>query len=217
MGAAIIAAASAAASLASSLWGAHKSAEANGKTQAQIRAEKAANDAWYRRKYNEDYSNTAAGQNMIRMARDYARENWQKAQGAAAVAGGTDEASARAKESGNRMIGNAIANMDAADTQRKDNIERQYRSTDSELNMQQKQAEQQKADNIAQAASNASNALASGANAIYGAVGSGANNINSVGDSGKLLGNPTMANGMLNLDKMIKSSQYYRKGTYTQV
>jgi hypothetical protein len=57
---------------------------------------------------------------MIRLAKDYADRNWRKAQGAAAVGGGTDAATAMAKESGNRMVGDTVAHMSAMDTARQD-------------------------------------------------------------------------------------------------
>jgi hypothetical protein len=57
---------------------------------------------------------------MIRLAKDYADRNWKKAQGAAAVGGGTDAATAMAKESGNRMVGDTVAHMSAMDTARQD-------------------------------------------------------------------------------------------------
>lgn len=150
-------------SLASTIFGGSASARAARRAERQLAQEKADNAAWYRRRYNEDYIDTAAGQNMMRMAREAARENWQKASGAAAVAGGTDAATAMAKEAGNRMVGNAVANIAANDTARKDSADASYRAENARLTQQQIQNQQQKAAAIAQAAGGASDAFLSGA------------------------------------------------------
>lgn len=151
------------ASLAASLFGGAKAAEEQRKAEAELRAEKARNEAWYNRRYNENYADTAAGQNMIRMAKDAAREQWRREAGAAAVAGGTDAAAAQAKEAGNRMVGDAIAEMAAKDTARKDNVDAAYRAEKSRLTQQQMALDQQKAQNIANVAGGVSDALMTGA------------------------------------------------------
>lgn len=151
------------ASLASSIWGGVKAAKQQREAERRLSEEKAANDAWYNRRYNESYADTAAGQNMIRMAKDYARENWKKAAGARAVGGGSDAEVAEAKAEGNRMVGNAIAQIAATDTARKDNADAAYRAEKARLTQQQIAIDQQKAQNIADTASGMSNALASGA------------------------------------------------------
>ena len=156
------------ASLASSIWGGIQSNKAQKEAERRLANEKAANDAWYNRRYNESYADTAAGQNMIRMAKDFARENWKKAAGAAAVGGGTDAEVALQKEAGNRMVGNAIAQMAATDTARKDNVDASYRARQSQLNQQQMSLDQQRAANISQVASGVSDALISGATYLEG-------------------------------------------------
>lgn len=161
------------ASLAASLFGGAKAAEEQRKAEAELRAEKARNEAWYNRRYNENYADTAAGQNMIRMAKDAARENWQREAGAAAVAGGTDAAAAQAKEAGNRMVGDAVAEMAAKDTARKDNVDAAYRAEKSRLTQQQMALDQQKAQNIANVAGGVSDALAAGAAYAEGSPGGG--------------------------------------------
>lgn len=156
------------ASLAASIWGGAKAADQQREAERRLAAEKAANEAWYHRRYNEHTIDTAAGQNMIRMAKDYARENWKKAQGAAAVGGGTDAAVAEAKEAGNRMVGNAIASIEAQDVARKDNVDAAYRSRQSQLTQQQMAIDQQKAQNIASVTGGVSDALMSGAQYLAG-------------------------------------------------
>lgn len=151
------------ASLASSIFGGMKAADQQRKAERELQAEKDKNEAWYNRRYNESYADTAAGQNMIRMARDYARENWKKAQGAAAVGGGTDAATAMAKEQGNKMVGDTIASIAATDTARKDNVDAAYRAEKSRLSQQQMAIDQAKAQNISNVAGAAGDALMTGA------------------------------------------------------
>lgn len=151
------------ASLATSIFGGIQSAKAQREAQRRQAEEKAKNDAWYSRRYNEHTIDTAAGQNMIRMAKEAARENWKKAEGAAAVGGASEAATAMAKESGNRMIGNTIAQIEAQDTARKDNVDAAYRARSAELSQQQIALDQQKAGNISQVAGGVSDALLSGA------------------------------------------------------
>lgn len=151
------------ASLASSLFGGAKAADQQREAERRLAQEKAKNDAWYNRKYNEHTIDTAAGQNMIRMAKDYARENWRKAAGAAAVGGGTDAAAQMAKDSGNKMVADAVANIEAQDTARKDNIDATYRARSAELSQQQMALDQQKAQNTAAVAGGVSDALMTGA------------------------------------------------------
>lgn len=143
----------------SSLWGGYKASQAAKKANRQIANQRAANQAWFNRRYNEDYADTAAGQRLITQAKDYAKDNWKKAQGASRVGGATDESASAAKEAGNKMVGNTISGIAAADTARKDRIDAQYRSLDNSLAQQQIAVEQNRAAQISQAASQASNAM----------------------------------------------------------
>ena len=137
------------------IFGSKKAREA----EARLAEERTKNDNWYRRKYNESVLDTKHGQNVLRIARDAAETTWKRAKGAAAVGGGTDAAVALTKEAGNRMIGDAAANLAAQDTARKDSVDAAYRHKDSQLNQQQMAIDQQRAANTAQAASGATNAL----------------------------------------------------------
>lgn len=116
----ISAAVGAAVGLASTLIGAHESGKKEREARRKEAQSHARQQAYWSRKENESYADTASGQNMIRLAKDYADRNWKKAQGAAAVGGGTDAATAMAKESGNKVIGDTVAHMSAMDTARQD-------------------------------------------------------------------------------------------------
>ena len=151
------------ASLASSIFGGIKSSKKQKEAERRLENEKLENEAWYNRRYNQSFADTASGQNYIRMAKDAAREAWQREAGAAAVGGGTDADVAAAKEAGVKMIGDTVAQMAATDTARKDNVDATYRAEKSRLNQQQIALDQQHAANNSQAASSASDALLTGA------------------------------------------------------
>ena len=147
----------------SSILGGVSSAAAAKRAERLRQEQDARNNAWFARRYNESYIDTSAGRNAIRQATDYARTMTQRAEGAAAVTGGTDAAVAQAKESANKMIGDTIGNLAAQDTARKDAAEAAYLQQQAQSTQMQMQTQQQRAAAIAQAASGASNALIAGA------------------------------------------------------
>lgn len=154
--------------LGSSLFGGISSSKAAREAEKRLQEQKAKEEAYYRRRYNEDYLDTNAGQNLVRRAKDFAKENWRKASGAQAVAGGTDAATAQAKEAGNKMMGDTIANIAAADVQRKDNIDAQHMQAQDRYAQQEMAISQQRAQSTADAAAQASNALMSAAGTLAG-------------------------------------------------
>lgn len=154
----------------SSLWGGAKASDAANKVNKMIESEKANDNAWYRRRYNQRFADTAAGQEYRRQAMEVAGKIWKRADGARRVAGATDESAALAKEAGNKIVGDTIGGMAARDTQRQDAVDAQHRSIQHQLTQQQIGVEQQRAAQITNAAQNASNALIN-AGAYYDAAG----------------------------------------------
>lgn len=155
-----------AAGVVSSFVGGQKAAEAAEEAlKAQRRAE-AREDAWYRRRYNEDYADTAAGQNLLRRAKEFANSQWKKAEGAKAVGGGTEAGAAMAKEAGNKMMGDTVANIAATDQQRKAQVDNMHRSAQDRFAQMDMNRELTRAQNITTAAQNASNAMISAGAAI---------------------------------------------------
>lgn len=154
--------------VASSIIGGVMSKRKNDAAEARIDAQNAKNEAWYNRRYNENYADTAAGQALISQAKEYARDNWKKAQGASAVGGGTDAATALAKEGGNKVMTNTLRNLASADTQRKDNIDRIHLNQEQNYTNQKVALAQQNANNIAQVASAASDAMFKAGSAFDG-------------------------------------------------
>lgn len=166
----ILAAAGAAASVASSVFGGIGAGkERKAAKRAQEKRERQ-EQAWYDRRYNEDYLDTAAGQNLMRQANEYADRQWRKAEGAKAVGGGTDAAVAQAKESANRMVGNTVGNIAAGDEQRKSGVDSMHQQSQQNFANMEAQRHEQRAQDITQAAQGASNAIMSAAALAEGSM-----------------------------------------------
>lgn len=162
--------------LASSIIGGNKAAKAARKAEERQRADEAKEEAWYTRRYNEDYGDTAAGQNLIRKAKDFAKENWRKAAGAQAVGGGTAYATQMAKDAGNKMVGDTIADIAATDQSRKASVDDAHRRAESQFAQQDIQREMGRAQSISEASQGASNAIMQGVSAFEGVnLGGGSN------------------------------------------
>lgn len=157
----------AAAAIGSAVYSGEKSAAANREAQRKLDSEKALTEAEKRRKLNEDYIDTAAGQNLIRKAKTEADKIYKKEAGNAAMTGAT-ERTAMAKEYGNNMVGEAIADIAANDTARKDKIDERYTGYERNLRQQQIALDQQKALNEAQVGSQIISGLGSAASAYAG-------------------------------------------------
>ena len=152
-------AASLALGIGSSLFGANKAKKAARRAQAENQYRTNAEKAWYDKNYNTDYLDTKAGQNLMRRAQEVQDEYIRKADGAAAVGGGTAASVAQAKESANKAMGDTIANIAAQDTSRKQHVEDAHLANTQQLSRERQQIEQQKAQATSDAAQNASNAL----------------------------------------------------------
>lgn len=155
----VLGAASLALGIGSSLFGANKAKKAARRAQAENQYRTNAEKAWYDKNYNTDYLDTKAGQNLMRRAQEVQDEYIRKADGAAAVGGGTAASVAQAKESANKAIGDTIANIAAQDTSRKQHVEDAHLANTQQLSRERQQIEQQKAQATSDAAQNASNAL----------------------------------------------------------
>lgn len=155
----ILGAASLALGVGSSLFGANKAKKAARRAQAENQYRTNAEKAWYDKNYNTDYLDTKAGSNLLRRAQEVQNEYIRKADGAAAVGGGTAASVAQAKESANKAMGDTIANIAAKDTARKQDVEDTHLANTQQLSRERQQIEQQKAQATSDAAQNASNAL----------------------------------------------------------
>lgn len=186
----VLGAASLALGIGSSLFGANKSKKAARRAQAENQYRTNAEKAWYDKNYNTDYLDTKAGQNLMRRAQEVQDEYIRKADGAAAVGGGTAASVAQAKESANKAMGDTIANIAAQDTSRKQHVEDAHLANTQQLSRERQQIEQQKAQNTSDAAQNASNAL----------FNFGVNQLGSELEGTKLQNNSKLANSTPTLD-----------------
>lgn len=155
----VLGAASLALGVGSSLFGANKAKKAARRAQAENQYRTNAEKAWYDKNYNTDYLDTKAGSNLMRRSQEVQDEYIRKADGAAAVGGGTAASVAQAKESANKAMGDTIANIAAQDTSRKQHVEDAHLQNTQQLSRERQQIEQQKAQATSDAAQNASNAL----------------------------------------------------------
>ena len=137
----------------------------------------------------------------VNKAKEYARENWKRAQGASKVGGATEAASAMAKEAGNKMVGNTMANIAAQDTARKARVDDQHRQAEANFAQMDIQRENQRAANITNAAQNASNAIMS----MEGAFGSNKADLTGSGNMSKVFADRNAAQAVQNMRTTAKA------------
>ena len=150
--------------LASSIYGGIRANKQAKRAEAQLDAQRRSNTDWYRRRYNEDATQTVEAQSLLRRAREEAQRQLREARGVKAVMGGTDESVAQAQEAGNRLISDTYGKIADNATARKDAIENQYRTADNAY-------AQQYINLYNQRAQNATNAANQGMQAGMGLVG----------------------------------------------
>lgn len=185
--------------LASSLIGGAASSSAAEAAERRQRQQEAKENAWYTRRYNEDYIDTAAGQNLVRRAKEFAKSQWKKASGAQAVAGGTDASVAMAKEAGNRMMGDTIADIATADLNRKQRVDEQHRAAEQQFAQNDINREMQRANNIKEAAQGASNAIFSAAGSLAEGATSASKvpNLAGASNNSKVVASPKVADNAI--------------------
>ena len=101
------------------------------------------------------------------MARNEADKIYKRESGTAAMTGATERA-AMAKEYGNNLVGDAVADIAAQDTARKDRIEDSYTGYERQLKQQQIALDQQRANDQAAAGAQLISGLGSAAAAYMG-------------------------------------------------
>lgn len=143
---------SAAGGLASSIWGGIQAKKAAKKANDELANQRQKNEDWYRRRYNEDYTQSAEAQAAMTRARELAREQMASARGAAAVMGGTEAGVASQQQAANKMLSDTMSDIAQNATARKDAVESQYLQTDAALSQQQQNVYNQQAANSTAAA-----------------------------------------------------------------
>lgn len=152
----------------SSLYGGAKSADAEREAQRMLDRKEARDNAWYKRRYNQDYLDTKAGRNLINQYLDTGRKLLRRNESVTRTNGLSLARSAADKD---RVIGGlqkTISSIGATDTTRKDSVDRQHLANMNAITQQRINAAQQKANNITYAASQASNSLMRAGSALDG-------------------------------------------------
>ena len=138
--------------MASSLIGGAQAKRAAEKANKELADQREKNEDWYRRRYNEDYTQSAEAQAAMTKARELAREQMASARGAAAVMGGTEAGIAAAQGAANDMLADTMSGIAQNATARKDAVESQYLQADAALSQQQQNVYNQQAANSTAAA-----------------------------------------------------------------
>ncbi len=136
---------------AGSIFGGIKASEAAQKRNEYLASKAKENQDWYDRRYNEDATQRADAQRIITMTEDAIRKRNRAAQGREAVMGGPSEASAREKEANNKVLTDAVSQINAAGERRKDQIEQQYLSRKDAIDDAKMQVETQRAASVSEA------------------------------------------------------------------
>lgn len=158
---------------ATSIIGGIKSAKAARKRKRAIVAERAANRAWYQRRYNEVGTQRADAQRILTKTQEAIRKRNREAAATQAVVGGSEESVAATREANAQALADTVSQINAANEQRKDAIEESYRNQDNAYSAQLNGIEAQRSQNIANATTQAISAagqIASGIDSadVYG-------------------------------------------------
>jgi len=139
-----------------SVAGAIGSARAQKKADQMVAQQKAKNQAWYDRNYNQNFLERSDAQQVLENTRKFYDERVGRASATNTVMGGTDEALAMDKAAANQAVSDTMAGINADASAHKDAIEQNYLNVDSALSQQQIAGQQQRAQNISNAAGNIS-------------------------------------------------------------
>ena len=111
-----------------------------------LEKQKAAQDAWYKRNYYQDYLNTVGAQNAINRVRKAWSEKTQEARARQAITGGTPEQAQAVAEAGGEAMGELMGNLAAQGEQNKQAIDAQKVAMDANMaNAEAEMAAQQEA------------------------------------------------------------------------
>ena len=137
-----------------SVAGAIGSSRAQKKADQMVAQQKAKNQAWYDRNYNQNYLERSDAQAVLENTRKFYDERMQRSGATNTVMGGTDEALAMEKAAANQAVSDTMAGINADASAHKDAIEQNYLNVDSALSQQQIAGQQQRAQDISNAAGN---------------------------------------------------------------
>lgn len=85
------------------------------------------NEAWYNKNYNQDYTQRADSQNVLRQMREEMDRQNKITANTAAISGSTNDAVLARKNQNNKTMASVFSNMAAQGARYKDNVDREYR------------------------------------------------------------------------------------------
>lgn len=152
--------------LGSSLFSGIMQKKAAKKQKENIEKSKAENAAWYNRRYNEDATQRADAQRLLRLTQESIRNRNREAAATQAVVGGTEESVAATKEANAKALADTASAIAAQAEARKDNIEQQYLNRNQALDDQLNGIEANKIQQTADAGSQAIKAFSNMGSAL---------------------------------------------------
>lgn len=158
-------------SLASTGIGAWQSAEAMADAKEQLSNQYKTERAERNRMLNRGYVNSSDAQGLLRRVQELQRQQYERARATNVVAGGTDAHLAAVQQNNNKVVTDVAGNLASRADAWKDNLRLQQIGSDRAYAQQMFAINQNKAQNIAQAAGQATKAMAG----IAGAAGSADN------------------------------------------
>lgn len=126
----------AAASIGSSIFGGISSARAARKEKKRLKAERDETRAYYDRRINEDPTQRADAQQLLRLTQDAIRERNREAAGVQSVIGGTEESVSATKEANAQALANVASEISASNEARKEQLEQAKRNEIRGINNQ---------------------------------------------------------------------------------
>ncbi len=106
------------------------------KQMRMVKDMKKENEDWYNRRYNEDATQRADAQAALTQTQEAINERNNRAAGAAAVMGGTEESVAATKAANAQAMADTTSAIVQNGEARKDNIETTYREKNDQYNQQ---------------------------------------------------------------------------------
>lgn len=137
---------------AASIFGNIKASQAINKAKQGIEVQKAQNEAWYNRRYNEDATQRADVQRLLNKTEESIRQRNNQAAANAAVMGATEESVAASKAANAQALADTMSQVAANAEAQKSNIEATFQARNDGYNSQLNNMEVQKAGNIMAAA-----------------------------------------------------------------
>lgn len=157
--------------VASSIFGGISARKARRKQERMLAQQEQENQAWYDRKYNEDYTKRADTVRLLTQMQEQIKNRNKAAKGRQAVMGGTEDSTTAVKEANNKTLADTTSQIVAANEARKDAIEGQYQARKDAVQNKRMGLEAEKAAGTANVAAGVAGTAANIAATIDGGLG----------------------------------------------